>query len=324
MRSGVAHSHSGPGHAGHSHSHDIGDERRLFWTLLLTGGFMMAEVVGGLVSGSLALIADAGHMLTDTAALALAWFAARIARRPASPQRSYGYHRFQVLAAFINGAELIGVAAWIVIEAIARFFRPVEVLGGLMLAVAAAGLAVNVVTFLILKSGHRSNLNIRGALLHVLGDLLGSVAAIVAAGIILLTGWMPIDPILSIVVSLLIVRSAWEITRTSWHVLMESTPDEFDVEALKHELTSAVPGVVDIHHVHLWALTPERPLITLHARIADDADHDAALQSLQAILAERFGLGHATIQTERGECIETRCSRMAEAHAPHAHGHVHP
>jgi cobalt-zinc-cadmium efflux system protein len=324
MRSGVAHSHSGPGHAGHSHSHDFGDERRLFWTLLLTGGFMMAEVVGGLVSGSLALIADAGHMLTDTAALGLAWFAARIARRPASPQRSYGYHRFQVLAAFINGAVLIGVAAWIVIEAIARFFRPVEVLGGLMLVVAAAGLAVNVIAFLILQSGHRSNLNIRGAVLHVIGDLLGSVAAIVAAGIILLTGWMPIDPILSIVVSLLIVRSAWVITRTSWHVLMESTPDEFDVEALKHELTSAVPGVVDIHHVHLWALTPERPLITLHARIADDADHDAALQSLQAILAERFGLGHATIQTERGECIETRRSRMAEAHAPHAHGHVHP
>jgi cobalt-zinc-cadmium efflux system protein len=263
-------------------------------------------------------------MLTDTAALALAWFAARIARRPASPQRSYGYHRFQVLAAFINGAALIGVAAWIVIEAIARFFRPVEVLGGLMLAVAAAGLAVNVVAFLVLNAGSRSNLNVRGAVLHVIGDLLGSVAAIVAAGVILVTGWTPIDPILSIVMSLLIVRSAWEITRTSWHVLMESTPDEFDVEELKRELTSAVPGVVDIHHVHLWALTPERPLITLHARIADDADHDAALQDLQAILAERFGLDHATIQTERGECIETRHSRRAEAHAPHAHGHVDP
>jgi cobalt-zinc-cadmium efflux system protein len=319
MRSGVAHAHSHSGHAGHDHAHGVGDERRLLWTLILTGGFMLAEVVGGILSGSLALIADAGHMLTDTAALALAWFAARIARRPANPKRSYGYHRFQVLAAFINGAVLIGVAAWIVIEAVARFFRPVDVLGGLMLAVASVGLAVNVVAFLILNSGNRDNLNIRGAVLHVIGDLLGSVAAIIAAGVILLTGWMPIDPILSVVVALLITRGAWDITRRSWHVLMESTPDEFDVEELKRELSAAVPGVIDVHHVHLWALTPERPLVTLHARIADDADHDSALRGLQGVLARRFGLDHATIQTERGECAEERRVHGGAACASHPH-----
>jgi cobalt-zinc-cadmium efflux system protein len=215
---------------------------------------------------------------------------------------------------------LIGIAAWIVIEAVARFFRPVDVLGGLMLAVATVGLAVNVVAFLILISGNRDNLNIRGAVLHVIGDLLGSVAAIVAAGVILLTGWMPIDPILSVVVALLITRGAWDITRRSWHVLMESTPDEFDVEELKRELSAAVPGVIDVHHVHLLALTPERPLVTLHARIADDADHDSTLRGLQGVLARRFGLDHATIQTERGECAEERRVHGGAACASHPHG----
>lgn len=266
---------------------------------------MLAEVAGGILSGSLALIADAGHMLTDTAALGLAWFAARIARRPATPHRSYGHHRFQVLAAFINGAALIGLSAWIVIEAIERFFDPVEVLGGIMLAVAVAGLLVNVAAFLILHGGSRRNLNIRGALLHVIGDLLGSVAAIVAAGVILVTGWMPIDPMLSILVALLILRSAWVIVGSSWHLLMEGTPEGFDVAEITRDLPSLVPGVLDVHHIHLWALTPERPVITLHARIGEDADADAALRGLQAALAERYGLDHATIQLERGSCAET-------------------
>ena len=169
----MGHAHSG--HGEHSHGQDGGDERRLLWSLVLTGSFMLAEVAGGVLSGSLALIADAGHMLTDTAALALAWFAARMARRAASSAKTYGYHRFQVLAAFINGATLIGVAAWIVIEAVRRFFEPVDVLGDVMLTVAVIGLGVNVAAFLILNSGSHGNLNIRGAALHVMGDLLGSV-----------------------------------------------------------------------------------------------------------------------------------------------------
>lgn len=299
------------GHA-HDHAgHDHGNERRVLAALLLTAGFMLAEVVGGILSGSLALIADAGHMLTDAAALGLSWYAFKVSRRPASPARSYGHHRFQVLAAFVNGAALLGVAAWIVIEAARRLLEPVEVLGGTMLAVALLGLAVNVAAFLILHGGHQENLNVRGATLHVLGDLLGSVAAILAAGVILLTGWTPVDPILSVAVVLLIVRSAWALLQRSWHVLMEGAPEGLDVAALSRDLAAAVPGVLDVHHVHAWSLTPERPLITLHATIDEAADHDTVLHRLQEALAGRFDIAHATIQIERGRCTDRP--------APHDH-----
>lgn len=282
----------------------------MLWALLLTGGFMFAEAIGGIVSGSLALLADAGHMLTDTAALALSWYAFRVARRPADLTRSYGHHRFQVLTAFINGATLIGIAVWIAIEAAERLFAPVEVLGGTMLVIAALGLAVNIASFLALHSASRENLNVRGAVLHVVGDLLGSVGAILAAGVILLTGWTPIDPILSLLVALLIVRSAWNLVSRSWHVLMEGTPEGIDVGALRQELTAAVPGVLDIHHVHLWSLTPERPLMTLHASISETADHDSVLHDLQRALSQQHGIHHATIQIERTGCADH----------PHDHG----
>jgi cobalt-zinc-cadmium efflux system protein len=277
-------------------------ERRVFWALLITAGFMLAEVVGGVISGSLALLADAGHMLTDTAALALSWYAFRVGRRPSTPKHSYGQHRFQVLAALINGASLIGIAVWICIEAAQRLFAPVEILGRPMLVIALLGLAANVAAFVILHRGDHENLNVRGAALHVLGDLLGSVAAITAALVILFTGWTPIDPILSVLVALLIVRSAWALIERSWHVLMEGTPEGFDVSLLREELLQTVSGVLDVHHVHLWSLTPERPLVTLHATIAAGADHDSVLRSLQKALAERYGIDHATIQLERSGC----------------------
>jgi cobalt-zinc-cadmium efflux system protein len=279
-------------------------ERRVFWALLITGSFMVAEVVGGIVSGSLALLADAGHMLTDTGALALSWYAFRVGRRPATPLHSYGQHRFQVLAALINGATLIGIAVWIGIEAARRFFAPVEILGGTMLVVALTGLMANIAAFTILHGGSHDNLNVRGAALHVLGDLLGSAAAIVAAVVILITGWAPIDPLLSVLVALLIVRSAWSLITKSWHVLMEGTPQGIDTGSLEKELVAAAPGVLGVHHVHLWSLTPERPLITLHANIAQGTDHDAALHRLKHLLAERFGLSHATIQIERATCAD--------------------
>jgi len=265
---------------------------------------MVAEVVGGLLSGSLALLADAGHMLTDTAALGLSWYAFRATRRPATPERSYGHARFQVMAAFINGATLIGVAIWIVIEAAERLLDPVDILGSPMLAVAAAGLVVNVAAFLILRGGSRENLNVRGAALHVLGDLLGSVAAIAAALVILFTGWAPIDPILSVLVALLILRSAWVLVSNSWHVLMEGTPDWLDIPELSRSLTEAVPGVLDIHHVHAWMLVPDRPLITLHATISRDVEQNEILRALQDLLAERYHIAHATIQIEREACTE--------------------
>lgn len=291
-------------------------ERRVVWALLITGSFMVVEVVGGIVSGSLALLADAGHMLTDTGALALSWYAFRVSRRPATPLHSYGQQRFQVLAALINGATLIGIAVWIGIEAARRFFAPVEILGGTMLVVALAGLVANIVAFAILHGDSRDNLNVRGAALHVLGDLLGSAAAIVAAVVILITGWAPIDPLLSVLVALLIVRSAWVLITKSWHVLMEGTPEGIDAGSLEKELVAAAPGVLGVHHVHWWSLTPERPLITLHANIAEGADHDAVLHRLKDVLAERFGLSHATIQIERAACADER-PRQSTAYQAH-------
>ena len=270
--------------------------------MLLTGGFMAVEVAGGVLSGSLALIADAGHMLTDTAALGFAWIAFRLARRPADAQRSYGYHRLQILAAFVNGVVLIAIVAWIAIEAVQRIREPVEILGGLMLAVAAAGLVVNLISFAILHGGNRENLNVHGALLHVLGDLLGSLAAMIAAMVIIVTGWTPIDPLLSVLVALLILRSAWMLVRQSTHVLLEGTPAEIDVSQLKAQLVDGVPGVDDVHHVHVWTLASGKLVMTLHAHVCDGADGEQALRAILSICRDRFGVAHVTVQIEHGSC----------------------
>ena len=274
---------------------------------------MLVEIVGGWLAGSLALIADAGHMLTDTAALLLAWVAARLAEQPAVPGRTYGYHRAQVLAAFVNALALFVVVGWIVYEAVLRLQAPRPIEGGTMLVIALAGLVANVVVYRMLGGSHghddghdhdEDNINVNAARLHVLGDMLGSIGAAVAAGVILATGWTPIDPILSVLVALLIVRSAWSLISKSWHVLMEGTPPDQDIALLRTELVRSVDGVRDVHHVHVWSLTPERRLITLHANIAQDADHDKVLHRLQDVLAERFGLSHATIQIERSGCTD--------------------
>ena len=288
----------------HGHGHEHGNERRVLWALLLTIAFMAAELIGGLLAGSLALLADAGHMITDAGALFLAWHAFRVSRRPATPDRSYGHDRFQVLAALINGGALFVVASWIIFEAVGRLRSPVAVLGGPMLLVAALGLAVNIAAYCILHGAGQDNLNIKGALLHVLGDMLGSAAAIVAACVILLTGWTPIDPILSVLVALLILRGAWLLFRQSWHVLMEGAPEGLDIAALRRELPARIPGVLDIHHVHAWSLTPQRRLVTLHASIAENADHDDVLHRIQTVLASQFSVDHATIQIERRHCTD--------------------
>lgn len=289
----------------HGHKHGAADnERRVFWAMVLTGAFMLVEVAGGLLSGSLALLADAGHMLTDFAALGLAWLAFRIARRPADTRRSYGFHRLQVLAAFVNGIALVGIVGWIAGEAVRRLFAPVEVLGGIMLAVAAGGLLVNLVAFALLHGGARDNLNLRAAALHVMGDLLGSAAAIVAAAVILATGWMPIDALLSLLVALLILRSSWLIIKASAHILLEGTPDWLDVERLRAELMAAVPAVEEVHHVHVWSLNSEQPLITLHAALALEADYQSSLAAIKAHLKERVGIDHSTVQIDLGGCSD--------------------
>ena len=309
----MAHDHDHSHHHLHHAGHD--SQRRLAWAILLTGGFMVAEVVGGILSGSLALLADAGHMLTDTAALGLAWFAAWISRRPADQKRSYGYHRVQTLAAFVNGLTLIAIVVWIAIEAIRRFLSPVAVMGLPMLTIAALGLLVNLVVFAILHGGDRDNLNIRGAALHVLGDLLGSVAAIIAALVILTTGWTPIDPLLSLLVAALILRSAWKLTRESGHILLEGTPDGLDAATLRCEIPEQLEAVCNVHHVHVWSLTPGRHLVSLHAAIDEDEDRQAALLAIRNLLAERYGLDHATIQLEsRHQCADEPEPEPDEGH----------
>ena len=308
-----AHDHGHNHGHGHDHSHDHGghappvdadNQRRVFWAMLVTGGFMVVEVVGGLLSGSLALLADAGHMLTDTASLALAWFAFQLGRKPADNARSYGYQRFQVLAAFVNGATLLAIVGWIAVEAVGRLLAPQPVMGASMMAVAVLGLVVNLLAFRLLHGGDQHNLNLRGAALHVLGDLLGSVAAIAAAGVILITGWTPIDPLLSLLVAGLILRSAWMLLRQSGHILLEGTPSHLDIEEIKRELPAAVPAISDVHHVHAWSLTAERPLVTLHAQLREGADHNRALQAIKAHLSERFAVEHSTVQLEPGPCAD--------------------
>jgi cobalt-zinc-cadmium efflux system protein len=232
-----------------------GDERRIMGAFLVIALFFLVELVGGIVSGSLALLADAGHMISDAAALGFSWWALRIGRRAASDEFSYGYRRYEILAAFINGLALFAIAAWILIEAVRRFADPVPVLGGTMLAVAIGGLAANISAFFILNGGSRENLNMRSALLHVLGDLLGSGAAIVAATVIMLTGWTPIDPLLSVFVALIILRSAWRVVRDSGRILLEGVPDGLSIALIKADLENNVPGVRNAHHIHAWSIT---------------------------------------------------------------------
>ncbi|KAB7738967.1 cation diffusion facilitator family transporter [Parvibaculum sedimenti] len=294
---------------GHSHEHGAGNERRVLVALWITGGFMLVEAAGGFISGSLALIADAGHMLTDTGALALAWIAVRLARRPADEARSYGWHRAEILAAFLNGFVMLALSAWIIVEAGLRLMRPIEVLGGPMLVVAIGGLGVNILSFLMLH-GAGDSLNLKGAALHVLGDLLGSVAAIIAAIVILLTGFMPVDPMLSVLVALLILRSAWKITRDSAHILMEGTPPGLDPDEIAADLVKNVEGVDNVHHVHAWSLTQGQSLVTLHAHLADGVDGNTALSDIKARLGSEFGIGHATVQLERGECTDSGHDRL--------------
>jgi cobalt-zinc-cadmium efflux system protein len=310
------HEHHHHRHA-HGHAHvpaGAGAERRILWAGWLTGGFMVVEVAGGVISGSLALLADAGHMLIDVAALVLAYAGTRLGRRPADPRRSYGYRRLEVLAAFVNGMTLIAVTAWIAVEAVRRILDPVQVLSQTMLAVAVVGLLVNLASFAVLRSHAGVNINVGGALAHVLGDMLGSLAAIAAALVILATGWMPIDPILSLFVAGLVVKSGWAIVRRSAHILLEGTPEDVDVEAIKRGL-SDVPGVADAHHVHVWSLTSGRPIATLHLRLVPGATVETVLPRVKAALRDRFGIDHSTVEVEAEQCMDD----LGAAGPPHRH-----
>ncbi len=279
--------------------------RRVTIALILTAAFMVVEVIGGILSGSLALLADAGHMLTDSMALALTLIAFRVSTRPPDARLTYGYHRFQILAAFVNGLSLLFIVGWILYEAVTRFFAPPDVLGPTMLVVASAGLVVNIIAFVVLHGGDRDNLNIRGATLHVASDLLGSIAAIVAAVVIIYTGWMAIDPILSVAVAILILRSAWVLVKRSAHVLLEGAPEWLDVDDMRDKLISHVPEVSSIHHVHVWGLTPQNLMLTMHVQVSSTPENPTdIIRCVKTILRDEYGIGHSTIEIETDDCAD--------------------
>lgn len=310
------HDHS-QGHA-HDHSHDhahgaYSGSRLLGFSLLLTAGFMLVEFAGGLIAGSLALLADAGHMLTDTAALVLAWAAVRIAGRPADMRRTFGYQRLRVLATFVNGCALLFITVWIAFEAVQRFIAPAPVNGSVILWIGSTGLAVNLIVFALLRRGDAHDMNVAAATLHVLSDLLGSVAAIVAALVIMATGWTPIDPLLSLLVCLLIVRSAWALIRRSTHILLEGAPDWLDAAELRSTLEARIPAIRDVHHIHCWLVGPQETLLTMHASVQANSDHSAVLREAKAVLAEHYGISHATIQIEADDCVDEDCGGVAKS-----------
>lgn len=297
------HDGHGHGHDGHGHSHAHGrgpTSRRLTAALALTTLYMLAEVAGGLWTGSLALMADAGHMLSDSAALALSLFAIRMAQRAATPERTFGFHRSEVLAALANGAGLLAIAVMISIEAVGRFATPAPVMGLPMFGIAVGGLVMNLLSMGLLHGGDRESLNLRGALLHVMMDALGSVGAIVAGLLIWARGWQWADPLASLLIALLVVVSAVSLMRDAIAVLMEGTPEHIDLLSVRQAL-QALPGVEEVHDLHVWLITSGLPSASAHVRVSPDADGDALLAEAGRMLTDRFGIDHSTIQIERSD-----------------------
>jgi cobalt-zinc-cadmium efflux system protein len=296
---------------------------RLTTVLVLTAAFMVVEAVGGLLSGSLALLADAGHMLTDVAALGIAVLSQRVAQRPADDRRTYGFLRLEILAAFVNGAVLFALSVWIVVEAVHRLDSPQPIKGGLFAAVAAVGLVVNVVALRLLHGDAHHDLNTRGAYLHILGDLLGSVGALVAAGLVITTGWTLADPIVSIALSLLILVSAWRLLRESVDVLLEAVPAHIRMEEVEGRLR-AVPGICDVHDLHVWTVTSGVIAMSGHVVVPELADHPRVLAASHAAMGA-LGIGHATIQVEiAGECTPDHDGPLSLRHREHGHAHAGP
>jgi cobalt-zinc-cadmium efflux system protein len=284
------------GDARHAHFIEARSQKTLAAALGLTLLFAVIEAVTGFMSNSLALISDAGHMVTDAAALGLALLAQLIAKRPPSARHSFGFVRAEALAAFVNSLALLALVAWIVFEAVQRLANPEPVQGGVVLVVAAIGAAINILVAWVLSRGAQ-NINTRAALLNVMGDLLGSVAAIAAGAIIYFTGWMPIDPILSIFVSLLILKLSIGILRESYHFLMEGVPHHIDYLRVGADLAQ-VPGVLSVHDLHVWDMSPGHPALIGHLEIGDLEEWPRVLRAVQHMLLDRHGIDHVTLQPE--------------------------
>jgi cobalt-zinc-cadmium efflux system protein len=280
-------------------------------TLVLTGGYMVVELIGAFLTGSLALFADAVHMLTDVGGLGLALFAIWIASRPPTPAKTYGYYRAEILAAVVNALLLLAVAGGILIEAWERLLHPRGVLGGPMLAIGAAGLVVNLVSAWLLHRDAEHSLNVRAAYLEILSDAVSSLGVLVAAGVVLVTGWMPADALVSAGIALFIVPRTWSLLRQAVNVLLEGVPAHLDLSAIEEAITQ-VPGVVRVHDLHVWTLTSGREAMSAHVVVLDVRESERLLAALHAVLHTRFGIDHTTIQ------LETEPSRVLRIKAPGA------
>lgn len=279
----------------HSHGHDA-SRKRLAIVLALVAGYMVAEVIGGMITNSLALIADAGHMLSDAAALALSLFAMWIGQRPPTPKRTFGYQRTEVLAALVNGATLVAISIYIFVEAWERFRAPPEVHGGLMMWIATGGLAVNLLGLWLLNAGRGESLNVRGAWLHVLTDALGSVGAIAGGVLIWAYGWYWADPAVSVLIGVLVIYSSWALLKETVSVLMEGAPTGIDVDAVRSALLE-IEGVTAVHDLHVWSITSGVSSLSAHVR-ADGATPALLLGQIRVLLIERFDIEHSTIQLD--------------------------
>ena len=306
MGQGHHHGH-GRAHA-HDHAPDrSADARALWWVLGLTAGFTVAEVVGGLVAGSLALLADAAHMVSDVVSLGLALGAIWLARRPASPRMSFGYRRAEILAALANGVGLVAVAIWIWVEAASRLSSPTDIEAGTTLAIGLAGLAVNAAGAWILWRSQGGSLNVRAAFLHVVGDLLGSLGVVVAALLVMTMGWERADPVIAILIGCLVLLSSWRVLHESVSVLLEGAPAGIDADAVGRRM-AAMDGVTEVHDLHIWTITSGFPALSAHVMVGQGEDCHARRRELAAMLDEEFGIGHSTLQVEhsggRGRLIE--------------------
>lgn len=303
-----AHHHHSPEHAhDHDHGASSSNPRKLLLAFALTSITMLVEAAGGWISGSLALLADAGHMLVDATALLFAWLGAWFARKPADALRSFGYARLEVLVGYTNALTQLLLVAWIANEAISRLFEPAPILSGTMLLLACIGLLVNLAVLRVLGGHAHDDLNTAAARLHVIGDLLGSLGAVSAALVVRYLDWLWADPTISLLVSALILRSAWHLLRRSAHILLEGVPEGFDVEALNRRLEAGVEGICGVHHLHVWQLAGGRRMATLHAQLVEGSNTDAVLARLQSLLRHEFGISHATIQVESGACPQAHC-----------------
>lgn len=288
------------GHGGHDHTRGA-KPAALAKALALTGGFLVVEVVGGILTGSLALLSDAAHMFTDTAALAIALAAVKIAERPADAQRTFGYQRFEIIAAAFNAALLLIVAIYILFEAYRRLIEPPQVLSLGMLVVATIGLGVNLVAMNILSGGKDTDVNMRGAYLEVWSDMLGSVGVLVAAVVLWLTGWNWVDTLVAVGIGLWVLPRAWSLLKETINVLLEGVPRGLDIDRIGKEMRAA-DGVADLHDLHVWALTSDQPSLSAHLVVSGGADPEAVRNAVVAMLARQFGIRHVTLQTERTDC----------------------